>query len=218
MNMKFKAAGFSACLIALGCSPLAPQPDHSKFFILTPINADVGAASVPGKASQPLTIGVGPIDFPDYLKHPEVVTLAAPNEIDLANERRWGEPLDKNFTRVLTENLSQLLDTQRIEKYPWPRKTQIDYQVEVDVQRFETSGNGQSQLVARWIIKDPQKSKDLYASRTTASSPVDKSDAGASAALSHDLATLSREVASQITELNQQRTSRVAAIDHVNAD
>src|SRR4029077_330059 len=139
----------------------------------------------------------------DYLRRFPVVTRVAPNRIELSDERRWAEPLDKNFVRVFSENLAALLDTQRIEKYPWALRTKVDYQIEIDVQRFETTSDGQSQLMASWIIRDGQSSKILYASQSTAGAPAGADDASASAALSNDLATLSKEIASRITELNQ---------------
>src|SRR5215469_885734 len=111
------AAGI--CALFLGCSPLAPQPDRSKFFILSPVAAGVMPASTGGASTSQLTLGVGPISFPDYLRRPEIVTLNSPNQIDLSSEKRWGEPLDKDFSRVLTENLTRLLNTQKVEKYPW---------------------------------------------------------------------------------------------------
>ena len=183
---------------------LAPRPDYSKFFILTPLSGGANPTQASTSAGQKLTIGIGPIEFPDYLRRPEVVTRTSPNELHLAAEKRWGEPLDKNFSRVLSENLSQLLNTQQLEKYPWPRRTQIDYQIAVEVQRFETTADNQAQLVARWIIKDGSSGKDLYASETTASTPVGSSETAASAALSTDLATLSRDIASQVTDLSSR--------------
>jgi len=213
MNARTKLIAFGFSVLAAGCSPLAPQPDHSKFFILTPLTDGSGAALARAsvKADDSLTIGVGPIDFPDYLRRLEVVTRTSPNQLDLSAEKRWGEPLDKNFARVLSENLSQLLSTQQIEKYPWSHKTQVDYQIAIDVQRFETTSDGQSQLVARWIIKDGATGKDLYASETTASAPVTAGETGASAALSSDLATLSREVAARVTELRQHKAPLVTS-------
>jgi uncharacterized lipoprotein YmbA len=157
-------------------------------------------------ADSQLTIGVGPVDFPDYLRRLPVVTRVAPNRIDLSDERRWAEPLDKNFVRVLSENLAALLDTQRIEKYPWSLRTKVDYQVEINVQRFETDSDGQTQLLASWIIRDGNGGKILYASQTTAGAPASSDGVSASAALSGDLATLSKEIASRITELNQHHT------------
>jgi len=207
-----------ACALAAGCSPLAPQPDRSKFFILSPLtDASVPLSTSAGATTNsPLTVGIGPIDFPDYLRRLEVVTQTSTNELDLSDEKRWGEPLDKNFARVLSENISKLLNTQQIEKYPWPVRAHIDYQIEVDVQRFETTSDGQSQLIARWIIKDGA-GKDLYASETTASAPVSAGETGASSALSNDLATLSREVAARITELRQTQPAS-SAVEKPNVD
>lgn len=210
-NIKAKAIAFGACaMIAAGCSVLSPQPDRSKFVILSPISDSAGMTARPASASpdSQLTIGVGPIEFPDYLLRLAVVTRIAPNRVELSDERRWAEPLDRNFTRVFSENLATLLDTQRIEKYPWSLRTRVDYQIEVDVQRFETTSDGQSQLIARWIIRDGAGagSKILYASQTTADAPAGADEAGASSALSSDLATLSKEIASRVTKLNQHRT------------
>ena len=204
-KMSLAVAAFAA--IAAGCSPLAPRPDYSKFFILTPNSADpeTGSVGAPTSVTSHLVIGIGPIDFPDYLRRAEVVTRTAPNQVVLSEQDRWAEPLDKNFSRILTENLARSLNTQRIEKYPWPRKTQVDYQIVIDVQRFETTSDNESQLIARWIIKDGQSGKDLYGSETTAREPVAAGDTGASAALSSDLAILSTEIATRVTALTQER-------------
>jgi uncharacterized protein len=193
----------AACLATIGCSPLAPRPDLSKFFVLAPISG--GAAAAPTNGN--LVIGVGPIDFPGYLRRPDIVTRTSPTEIDISTNDLWGEPLDNNFDRVLRQNLAQLLDTQKIEEYPWPRDTKIDYQIEVDVQRFEKNSDGQSQLAATWIIKDGQSGKDLYASETQVTTPVASGDPVASAALSNNLATLSEQIAAQVTNLSHQRLS-----------
>ena len=219
MNLKMKLIVFGACAIVAGCSVLSPQPDRSEFFILTPVSDSAGMAAKPASASpdSQLTIGVGPVDFPDYLRRLPVVTRVAPNRIELSDERRWAEPLDKNFVRVLSENLAMLLDTQQIEKYPWSLRTKVDYQVEVDVQRFETTSDGQTQLLASWIIRDGQSSKILYASQTTAGAPAGPDGVSASAALSSDLATLSKEIASRVTELNQHRTPNNADANSASA-
>jgi uncharacterized protein len=215
MNLKTKLIAFGACAIVAGCSVLSPQPDRSEFFILTPVSDRPGMAANPASASpdSQLTIGVGPVDFPDYLRRLPVVTRVAPNRVDLSDEKRWAEPLDKNFVRVFSENLATLLDTQRIEKYPWALRTKIDYQVEVNVQRFETTSDGQTQLVASWIIRDGPSDKILYASQTTAGAPAGPDELSASSALSSDLATLSKEIASRVTGINQRRTPQQRGIE-----
>ncbi len=128
-NIKINLLALGVCLASTACSPLAPRPDDSKFFILNPISDGAAAAVSPVSATQSLTIGIGPIEFPDYLRRLEVVTRTSANELDLSSDKRWGEPLDRNFARVLSENLSQLLNTQQLERYPWSRRTEVDYQV-----------------------------------------------------------------------------------------
>lgn len=191
------------CSLSTGCSPLAPQPDHSKYFVLSPLTDGETSTAAPigAKGTSNLTIGIGPIEFPDYLKRPEVVTRTSANQLDLSAERRWGEPLDKDFARIFAENISRLLKTQQIERYPWPVRTHVDYQIMIDVQRFETTSDGQSELVARWIIKDGA-GKDLYASETSASLAATQGESGSSAALSEDLEKMSREIAAQVIELH----------------
>jgi uncharacterized protein len=208
MNINTIRLALGACVLAAGCSVLSPQPDRSRFFILTPISdsAGTGAQAASTSAGAQLIVGVGPVDFPDYLRRLPVVKRVAPNRVDLSDEERWAEPLDKNFVRVLSQNLARLLNTQRIEKFPWPVKDRIDYQVEIDVERFETTSDGQAQLMASWIIRDGPTDKILYASQTTAGAPAGPDELSASAALSGDLATLSKDIASRVTELSQHRT------------
>jgi uncharacterized lipoprotein YmbA len=203
MVIKQKLMLVAIGLALVGCSPLAPRPDFTKFFVLTPITD----SSNPPSATSNLAIGVGPIDFPGYLQRTQVVTRTAPNQIELSPVDRWGEPLDKNFKRVLSENLTQLLNTYRIEEYPWNHETKVDYQIAIQVLNFETTADGQSLLRTRWVIKDPGNGRDLYATETTANTPVGPGDTGISAALSSDLATLSKAIADQITTLNQQAAS-----------
>ncbi len=207
MKLTTAVIWLGAWMAAAGCSPLAPRPDYSKFFILTPISDGAAPGQVSTASTSQLALGVGPVSFPGYLRRLSVVTVTSPNEIDLAADKYWGEPLEKNFSRVLTENLSQLLNTQQIEKYPWSQTAHISYQIVVDVQRFDTNASGQSQLVARWMIKDGATGKDLYASETRSSVQAGAGDAGASAALSEDLAVLSRDIASRVTELAQHRSA-----------
>jgi uncharacterized lipoprotein YmbA len=149
--LKRNLIALGACLMVAGCSVLSAEPDRSRFYILSPVPESNSVATAPNSR---LTLGVGPVEFPDYLRRLPVVTRVAPNRVELSDEKRWAEPLDKNFTRVLSENLATLLDTQRIEKYPWPLAAKVDYQIEVDVQRFEATSDGQSQLVAAWMIGD----------------------------------------------------------------
>jgi hypothetical protein len=199
MAIKRNLASLMIGLALAGCSPLAPRPNYTKYFVLAPVTDT--AAAVP--AGSTLAIGLGPVAFPGYLERIQVVTRSSPTQIELSPVGRWGEPLDKNFKRVLAENLTRLLGTCRIEEYPWSHEAKVDYQVAIQVENFETTSDGQSLLRARWIIKNGAGTRDLYASETTANAPVEAGDNGISSALSSDLQTLSRAIAGQISALGR---------------
>jgi hypothetical protein len=188
---------------AAGCTVMSPQPDRTQYFILSPVAASAPSGVAP--ASQPstarLSIGLGPIKFPEYLKRPGVVTRAASNRLMVSDVKRWAEPLDKNFESTLTQNLSQMLGTQKIVPYPWYADSHIDYQVELWVSRFETSDNGGSQLSAVWVIDNAQ-GVELATGQSSQNAPVQASDDGPSAALSQDLGEMSRQIADRIVQLN----------------
>jgi len=206
MEIQWRLARSAALLLTLGCSPLAPKPDYSKLFVLSPISDAAGTTSP--ESTSHLVIGIGPIDFPGYLKRPEVVTRASPNRLDVSPLDRWGEPLDKNFGRILGENLARLLSTDHIEQYPWSSKAEVDYQVEVAVQRFETSADNEPQLEARWTIKDGASGKELYAAQARVATPGGTDESAIPAILSADLGNLSRDIATEVTSLNQQHRAK----------
>ena len=134
-----------------------------------------------------------------------MVVRAEPNRLEISQQESWAEPLDRNFERVFSQNLGELLNTYHIEKYPWPRRTQVDYQISLDVYRFETTSDGRSMLSAQWIIRDGRTGKDLSASESKIAEPIGPGDSGASAALSRDLGELSKQIASRVLALSHDR-------------
>jgi len=199
-------AVWSWIVVLSGCSVLSPQPDTTKFFVLTSIaNASAGSATPAAavNATSSLVIGVGPIKFPQYLRRPEIVTRTSPSEVELSNTDHWAEPLDSAFARVLSENLSRLLGTQQVVTFPWYNSGQIDYAVQVNVMRFETDLKGTPELEAQWSIQDAHSGKVLVARESGITGAADSSH---STGLSQALGSLSQEIASQIIRLNQQRT------------
>jgi len=190
---------------------MAPLPDRTQYFILSP--AESSSASAVSQASTArLSIGVGPIKFPDYLKRPGVVTRAASNRLMVSDTKRWGEPLDRNFESVLCQNLSRMLGTQKIITYPWYADTHVDYQVEVWVSRFETSEDGASQLSAVWAIDSGRNATELASGQANLSSPVQAGEDGPSSALSRDLGEMSSQIAERIAQLDSMRKAGAALL------
>jgi uncharacterized protein len=201
------------CLWAGACSSfMAPQPDRTQYFILSPAAESTATAAAPSASTVQLSIGVGPIKFPDYLKRPWVVTRTASNQLKISDYKRWAEPLDRNFESTLCQNLSGMLGTQKIVTYPWYADTHVDYQVQVWVDNFETSEDGRSDLSAVWVIGNGQPGSELANGRASLSSPIQTGEDGPSAALSRDLGEMSRQIADRIAQLNGSAKAGGAAM------
>jgi len=190
-------------LAAGGC--FSPQPDPSKFFVLAPASAAAANSIAPAglSTSSAPTIGLGPIKLPEYLDRDEVMTRVGPNRLELSDQDRWAEPLSDNFRQVLAQDLTQSLGTHSIVFFPWVGTTRIDYQVRIDVYRFETDPSANAQLVAHWQLLDGS-GKLLYAGDSKLSQQVQPGEPVA-AALSRTVEDLAREIASEIQSLPRRR-------------
>ena len=148
------------CLVLFtGCGVTKP----SKYYLLTPVEA--GNADSTNTLAR--TIGIGPVAFPAYLDRPQIVLRSGGNQLDYAESHRWAEPLKTAFSHTLSENLSIMLPVDRTVIYPWSRSTLLDYQVIVNVTRFDANTAGTVQLTADWEIIRSGDSKSLDQDRVT---------------------------------------------------
>lgn len=174
---------------------LQPTRDPSQFYILAPM--DSSARGVPLTYSgtpghRALEIGLGPIKFPAYLKRPQVVTRSSVNQVDLSEFNRWAEPLQNDFASVLAQNLAGLLGA-HVTPFPWYRPLNLDYQVTLDITRFDTDSQGTAQLIGRWELKDPDSGEVQNSGQLNI---VEKAQPGETPA-----ATLSRALGELSTQL-----------------
>jgi hypothetical protein len=139
-----------AFIILGGCLGKGTQK-ATRFYLLQPIPGISSGerASVEGEG---VMLAIGPVRVREYLSRPEIVTRTQENKIIVHDFHSWGEPLDKNFTAVLGANLSNLLSTDRIVFFPWRRRPNLDYQIVVDVMRFEGDLGGEASLIAHYYI------------------------------------------------------------------
>ena len=187
-------------LAAAGCA----QTQAPDLYILSGLPPEAEASL--GADSDKLSVGVAPVSLPAYLDRPQVVALASSNKLQVAEFHKWAEPLDANFSRVLTENLSILLGTDRVAKLPQRRTSKINYQVSVEVIRFESDMDGTASLVARWKILGADGKTQLAMRKSSfaeASEPAGEHEAVV-AAMSRTVADLSREIASTVQTLERK--------------
>ena len=131
MNIKL----LLCCLAVLSTSACASSPD-SRFYMLAPMQD--AAVSAPAAAGQrPVSLCVGPVLVPGYLDRLPVCVRDSAHEVTYAEFHRWAEPLEDGISRVLVDNLSQLLGTARIDVFPWKTPAPADYQVRVMLIRFD---------------------------------------------------------------------------------
>lgn len=180
---------------------------HSKFYTLQSISS-AGASKSQVAQTEKISIGVGPIQFPNYLDRPQIVTRVGTNELRIAEYDRWAGPLEDDFASTLAENLSILLHTDRVATFPWQDSSQVNYQVTVDVLRFDGSLGDHAILTARWTIYGKDGKHALIMNKSSLDAPVKGSDyQNLVMAENETLNELSRQIASAIQTLRKDETS-----------
>jgi uncharacterized lipoprotein YmbA len=178
----------SVCL-----SACAGKSASSKFYVLSPLPLSTLSGA------EGATIGVLPVDLPDYLDRPQVVTRVSENELKLDEFNRWAEPLKDNFYRVLVENLSTLLTSAKVVETAQRVKLPVTLYVGVDVVQFDGTLGGDVVLTTKWGLITSEGGKLLLAKRSSFKEPTGAATYEALvAAHSRAVAALSREIAEAI--------------------
>ena len=180
------------------------QPDSFRYYTLAS-SAEPSVRSASG-----LTVGLGPVTLPGYLSRSSLVTRVDDTRVHYAEGDLWAEPLGKQFTRTLSEDISRALGGARIIDYAWYPSAPIDVAVTVTVVAFEVDSTGAATLNAGWALRDPHSHQVVYEGQSAivepAGGPPGAAAGGAAvAALSRALAQLSREVAVGIVTNTRSR-------------
>ena len=187
-----------AFLSVSGCVNFSPMSDPSRFFMLNPLPQSEQSRPDTDKVNS-LFLGIGPIRFPVYLDRDQIVTRAGQNRFDVSENDRWAEPLEENFTRVLSQNLGMHLGGARIIRYPWQPGQRPTCQIEMEVLRFEPNTRQEVELLADWALIDLSNKVPLVFKKSRiARQTGTKSMEASVAALSETLGDLSREIADTI--------------------
>jgi uncharacterized lipoprotein YmbA len=151
--------------VLFGCSRSQP----TRFYLLSSLDSSAAAMT----QTPDLSVAIGPITLPQYLDRPQIVTQSGTNMIVLAEFDRWAEPLEGNLARVLAENLSLLLGTERLFLYPSRQARSADIQVPLKVVALDGGWDSPARLKVRWSMLDtksrplqPERKSDLKAQST----------------------------------------------------
>jgi uncharacterized lipoprotein YmbA len=187
-------------LLVLGIAlcACAGKSASSKFYVLSPLPQ----SKPTGKDG--IAVGVYPISMPDYLDRPQMVTRVNDNEITLDEFNRWAEPLKENFYTVLVDNLSTLLNSEKVIKTAQRLRIPIALHVGVEVLQFDGPLGGDVVLSVKWGLLEEEGKKLLMAKRSAFREPTGAATYEALvAAQSRAVAALSREIAEAIKSRKQ---------------
>lgn len=129
-----------AGLLMLSCQTATP-PNYYR----------LDASSSLGSVGPGPSIGITPVEIPEYLVRSGLVRDASEVEVDVSNTERWAEPLESGIARVMALNLARALPTNDIRPYPWNNKRAPDITLRIKVTELR-SLPGQATLVVETLI------------------------------------------------------------------
>ena len=153
----------------------------------------------PALPGMDIAIGVGPVELPEFLDRPQIVTRKSQNQLEISEFHRWAASFPRDFSRVLAKNISTLLPTDRVALYPWDDTFSPTYQIKLEVEQFDGQLGEQVFLRVIWAVVGQEGANELVVRKTVIEEPVLTNDyEGLVAAKSNALATFSREIVEEI--------------------
>jgi uncharacterized protein len=132
-----------------GCGTSPP----TNFYLLS-------AQDFPAATGSSPSVGVGPIEVPEYLNRKNMVLSREGNKLEVASLNLWAEPVAAGVQRLLVLNLSGLLNTQEVSYFPWQPQRAPQYGVRVNVLQLEADEQ-RAVLSAEWQVLRPTSGEPL---------------------------------------------------------
>jgi len=188
---------FTTLLLA-GCRSSAPPVE---FYTLNPLSDMQGKANTTA-TDQKLSIGVGPVEIPEMLDRPQIVTRSGPNKLKIDEFHRWAGRLDESFARVLAENISLLLGTDQVAVYPWQTDFKPRYRIALEIRYFEGQWGKDVLLEALWRVTSQESQQTHTVRKSVIREPLSATSYEELVAVkSRAIAQLSREIVQEIRNL-----------------
>ncbi|HNS15891.1 MAG TPA: PqiC family protein [Syntrophorhabdaceae bacterium] len=196
-HVLFRITILSVGIIALlvsGCGSSAP----SRFYTLSSLKPAEPVQQPAGEKINTI-VRIGPVDIPDYLDRPQIVTRTGQSELAIAEFDRWGGSLRNDVSRVLIENLSSIFIAGGVTVVPWKQFAPGAYRVPLTITRLDVTPGKSLYLKAQFSIIDKDGKTVTVIRETSISRPVDGTGYNVVVnAISDALAELSREVAGSV--------------------
>ncbi len=141
-------------LLLSGCGGLLGGQPPLEFYTLSATSGMNGQPVVGGArpASSGPIFAVAAVRVPQYLSQRSIVVRSSPTQLDLADNDVWAAPLSDTISSVLSENISTMIPSDRVVELPVSAAVPVDYELRVEIVRFERQPDGGVDLVARWSV------------------------------------------------------------------
>jgi uncharacterized lipoprotein YmbA len=203
LRPKHVAIIFLALALA-GC--LGGRSAPTSFYMISPFSPSQAGTS-PAAAEARIHIGLETVGVAEYLNRNEIVVNLDNTVYRLAEFNQWAEPLSNNLTRVLEENLTNLLRDDSIDVILASKTSiQLDYRLEVDVIRLDGNLADKATLVAQWALLEGEEDDLILVRRSEYREPAaDNTYKELVLAKSRTIEKLSRDMAAAIRKELEDR-------------
>ncbi len=172
----------------------------SRFYTVNPM-VSMMAEKPSASAAKLLAVSIAPVEIPDFLERPQIVTRNGQNVLILAEYDRWAGSLAENISAVLAENLAQFLGTDRVFVFPRMQAAKPDYSVVTRILRLDCVPGNQVLLKVQWTLVAGAERKDVATHVSTFSEKLaDSRYETMVTAISRTLEQLSREISREIID------------------
>ena len=183
------------CAIAVLVAACASAPP-SRFYTLS-------RTATPGAAPATFSVVVGPVAIPAVVDLPQIVVSTGPNQVTLEEYNRWASPLANNISRVVAENLVDLLGTHRVSLFQQSIPVDGDFRVAIEVQTFDSAPGDAATLNAVWVVRRARDGKSDTGRTTVREATADKSYEALAAAHSRAVYRMSQDIAGAVRALSR---------------
>jgi uncharacterized lipoprotein YmbA len=144
-SRKFQGTSLLACIAVTALLAACGSSPSVRYYTLSP------EAKTSSSISD-LALKIGPAEFPRELARSQIVSRAGATRLNVDEYNVWAAPLEKQFLRVLGDDLGTRLGTHRIAVYPTEAAFPVDYQLLLDVLQFDGVKGDSVTLRVRWSI------------------------------------------------------------------
>jgi uncharacterized lipoprotein YmbA len=161
-----------ACAMSLALASCLGTSRPSRFYTLAPLQIRNGQGGTPPDA----TLAIGPVEIPESIDRPQIVTRTGANELVVAEFDRWGGSLDTEISGALVATVRDRLASQQIAVAPW-RSAILSgvgpsYRAAVSLSRFDGIPGQSVVLQGRWELIG-QSGESLGVREATVTEKVD---------------------------------------------